>query len=330
MKVLLFGGLLALLTACSREPEEATSTLYLSVPGAMATRSEDPDETLITDYNLFLFNSLDILEEQVFVSGRKLVLENGQLCHHTRLLKEQRYTVFVAANLGYALEGIGSIEELLECRYYLAYPDEFTPGMPMSAHGTIVGGASAAIPLQRLMARVDLRIDRSQLQADVTLTAEEVRVGACPASARLFGESKIGAADQAFAQGFSKSGTQVAPLNRSSAEEENLSGAVSLYLLENLQGDLLDGCEADADKLLTDSPFRNICSYIELRAGYHSASAHTRPGEQLIYRFYLGESLDNFDVRRNVRYRITLCPIGTGLGESSWRVDQSALEWAEN
>ncbi len=49
-------------------------------------------------------------------------------------------------------------------------------------------------------------------------------------------------------------------------------------------------------------------------------------GESLIYRFYLGENRNNFDVRRNTWYRITVQPTGDGLSEESWRVDQGGME----
>ena len=63
-----------------------------------------------------------------------------------------------------------------------------------------------------------------------------------------------------------------------------------------------------------------------LKAEYHSLQRNTRVGESLIYRFYLGENRNNFDVRRNTWYRITVQPTGDGLSEESWRVNQGGME----
>ena len=100
-----------------------------------------------------------------------------------------------------------------------------------------------------------------------------------------------------------------------------------MYLLENAQGDLLENVTTDSGKVFTDGRYQEVCSYIELKAEYHSPSVHSRAGEYLIYRFYLGENRNNFDVFRNVRYRITVRPEGDGLQEDSWRVDKSGLDY---
>ena len=68
-----------------------------------------------------------------------------------------------------------------------------------------------------------------------------------------------------------------------------------------------------------------MCSYIEIRADYVSDTYYTLPGDELIYRFYLGDGPVNFDVRRNTHYHITVTPENSGLNENSWRVDQSGL-----
>ena len=295
-------------------------------PGKVATRASDPDEERITDYNLLLFNAFGILEEKVFVSRREIELEDGKVCHRTTLLQDVPYTILAAANLGYELP-CRTLEEAMAYRFHMVYPDEFTPGMPMATClENITAGADGIleVPLERLMAKIELRIDRTALEADIDFTVREVRVGGCPSSVRLFSVSKAESAGQVFGRGYVKDWSQVSELNRDVTL--GLSGPVSVYLLENAQGDLLEHVSSDQGKVFTDSRYREVCSYIEIKAEYHSPSAHTRPGEYLIYRFYLGENLNNFDVFRNVHYRITVRPEGDGLQEESWRVDQSGLD----
>ena len=320
---------LLFLVACTRmaAPDKRIESTICLTTGAAATRAVDPDEDLITDYNLLIFNPFGILEEKVFIPRRKLVLENGKVRHRTRLLQDVPYTILAAANLGYELP-CRTLEEALAYRYHLAYPDEFTPGMPMAAHldGVVPGpGGVVELPLERLMARIDLRIDRRALAPEVQFTVREVRVGGCPKSIRLFGTSKAEGAQQVFTGGYTKGWSQVSALNQD--ETLGLSGSVSVYLLENAQGDLLENVTTDSGKVFTDGRYQEVCSYIELKAEYHSPSVHSRAGEYLIYRFYLGENRNNFDVFRNVRYRITVRPEGDGLQEDSWRVDKSGLDY---
>ena len=317
---------LLFLAACTRAPQAYVDTAIYLTPAWTRTRANDPDEERITDYNLLIFNSFGILEEKVFLSRRQLVPEGGEVCHRTRLLQDVPYTILAAANLGMELP-CRTLEEALSYRYYMAYPDEFTPGMPMTAvlKDAVPGNdGRLQLPLQRLMARIDLRIDRRALDNDVQFTVREVSVGGCPSSACLFSPSKAESSEQIFQQGYVKYWSQVSALNQDTTL--GISGPVSVYLLENIQGELLEHVTTDRGKVFSDGRYQEVCSYIEIKAEYHSPSLHSRAGEYLIYRFYLGESLNDFSVRRNVLYSITVRPEKDGLQEDSWRVDSSGLE----
>ena len=318
--------LLLLLSACRSEvPPAAVPVQIRLLTDSVLTRALEPDELRISDYNLLIFNAFGILEEQVFVPYRELELQEGSVCFETTLLQDVPYTILAAANLGYALPAL-SLEEALAYRYHLAYPDEYSQGLPMAAclQGPVGKSGVLDLPLERLMARIDINVDRRALDAGVRLVFTEARLGNCPSSVRLFGESRAETADQVFLNGFTKTGSQVQALNTD--VELGLSGTVSLYLLENCQGTLLEGVSEDRDKLLADGLYPTVCSYVELKAEYYSESWHTHPGGRLVYRFYLGESLDNFDVRRNVCYPVTVRPEGDGLREDSWRVDREEME----
>ena len=283
------------------EPLLCPTTILLKT-GVPATRASDPDEQRITDFNLLIFNHAGELEEKVYVSGRQMQYLDGNACHRTRLLKGVPYTFLAAANLGYELP-CRTLDEALDYRYHMAYPDEFKPGIPMAAVlANRESEESMEIPLERLMAKVVLSVDRRALDEDVQLVVRQVKVGGCPSSVQLFGESE---GEPFFSSGYTKDWSQVSALNR--------SGEVSVYLLENIQGE-------------RPEPSRTSCSFVEMKMEYRSSSFQTRPGEYLIYRFFLQDSPGDYSVRRNVCYRITVKPEGDGLGENSWRVDQRALE----
>ena len=86
-KILLL--LLVVLGACTREQEPLVSlALILNPQGSFATRAGDPDDTRISDYNLYIFNAFGVLEERVFVPYRSLKLVNGKVQYSTPLLRD--------------------------------------------------------------------------------------------------------------------------------------------------------------------------------------------------------------------------------------------------
>ena len=298
---------LSLMIGChdgTPDGNRAAMVVVLDLEEEGRTRSTLPDETLVSDINLLIYNAEGVLEERRFLQGFQREIK-------TALLTEVPYDIFVCANIGYALPELGRAE-IEGYRYHLAYPDEYSRGMPMCGRldGYVShGDASVRIPLVRTMARVDLCIDRTRLDRDVTFQVTSVTVGGCPSSVRLFGDSRAESATQIFASGFVLDGRQVQPLNKD--RSPGVSGTVNLYLLENLQG---------------DDAYTPVCSYIEIRGTYHSDSWNTRPGETLAYRFYLGDGPQNYDVSRNTACRVTVHLEGTGLTEEGWRIDKDALE----
>ena len=320
--------LLSLVIGCckswDRDGGHAATTLVLDPQSGIPTRSALPDDRLVSDINLLVYNAEGLLEERRFFSGRQLSVTDGTVRIGTSLLTGAAYDIFVAANVGYALPEL-SREAVGNYRYYLAYPDEYSRGLPMSGRldGLVTEGAEEVrIPLVRTMARVDLNLDRTRLNSDVTFQVTSVVIGNGPSSVMLFGDSKAESATQVFANGFSLDGRQVQALNIDQAP--GVSGTVSLYLPENLQGDLLDTDE-ESGKFFTEGPYGQVCSYLEIRGTYHSDTWHTRAGEPLVYRFYLGDGPGNFDISRNTACRVTVHLEGTGLDEDGWRVDKSRL-----
>ena len=301
--------LLALLPSCTAVPFGTDVQIRATLPPR--TRAQNPDETLISDLNVFIFSESGQLEEKRFIPSRRLEKEGDDAVFRTRLFEEGRYSIYVCANLGYDPR-IRNLDELLSFRYHFTYPDEYGKGMPMTGCLLRVRpsdhGGTLTVPLERLMAKITLRLDRSALRKDVRMRVHRVRIGACPSSALLFGESRAEKEDDLFLNGFSREGRETDALNR------NLSGGLSmesdLYLLENLQGTERSG----------------LCSYIELEIEYHSDMFHSPPGEYLIYRFFCGPEDRDFDLRRNTWYRYTVRPVGDGLDGDGWRIDRSRLE----
>ncbi|MBR1405707.1 MAG: DUF4906 domain-containing protein [Bacteroidales bacterium] len=292
--------------ACSKEPGTLRNVTVRLDPGIPATRSGNPDEERINDLNLFAFREDGDLEAALWLDARTLG-RSGSDCTLS-LPRGLSYSLYACVNFGYAVRGIASRDELLAYRYYMAYPDEFTRGIPMTGIAEVDPQATdIAIALERMMAKISLRVDRRGLSEGVRLSVRSVILGASPRSALAFGPSHSLGNMDVFSRGFERSGTQADALNRDQAP--GLSEPVSVYMLENLQG---------------DAPLEP--SYIEMALEYESPRQVTRPGSYLTYRFKLGEEAGNGDIQRNFHYRFTIRPEGDGLlTEDSWRVDRSAL-----
>ena len=317
----------SLVTGCSigeRPGERVMGELVMELVSGAPARSTPPDEWLVSDINLLIYNEEGLLEERRYYPARNFSATGGAVRLRTSLLTEAAYDIFIAANIGYALPALGR-EEVESYRYHMAYPDEYRRGMPMCARldGFVSHGEpSVTVPLIRAMARIDLRLDRSKLDSDVSFQVTAVTIGNGPSSVCLFGDSRAESASQVFTGGYTLNDRQVQPLNTD--QTVGVSKPVSLYLLENLQGDLLD-TEDEREKTFSEGRYPQVCSYLEIKGSYHSNAWHTRPGETVSYRFYLGDGPGNFDIYRNTACEVTVCLEGDGLSEEGWRVDKGEL-----
>lgn len=310
--------LLATGCAWTDMPEEKKVLCRIAVnDGDYASKAMDPDEERISDVSIMIFDERGDAEECLW-------LQNGQTTTEVSLVVGKRYSFRACANFGYRTYA-DHIDELDETIYYMAYPDEYSQGMPMYAeidNIRIGEDASVELKLQRLMAKISLRMDRRRLSEGVEMNVLGVRIGNCPKSVKVFGKNTVSSHDQCFGMGFSRDDVQTAVLN--TIRQDDISGTVTLYMLENMQGDIEGPIDSDAEKVFGEQDHRrDICSYIEMDIEYLSHEKYSeRP---LVYRFYLGDSRTNLDVERNCHYMITVCPEDDGLKGDGWRVDKSGI-----
>lgn len=291
------------------------------------TRAYDPDEDLIKDINLLIFNDAGILEEHIWLSGTASDDNNGFKCQ-TSLLKHRKYSFYACGNYGSKLS-VSDIDDLGELKWYLVYPDDYREGLPMSgkAEDVFIDDSTECIyvPLERLMAKISICIDRGGLSDDVTMQVTSVRIGNCPKSSKIFTDNRADDTDDLFTVGFYRNETECISLNRNIGN--GISAELSLYMLENKQGLFRpEGIKGDEEKTFDKNDRRQeFCSYIELKMDYCSSTYHTSE-IPLIYRFYLGEDLNSLDIERNCHYHITVIPEDDGLSGSGWRVDKTGIK----
>lgn len=288
--------------------------------GGYSVRAIDPDEERVTDISIMVFDENGDAEECLWLRNA------GSGCRIS-LVKGRKYTFCACANFGYAVRA-GHINELDGLFYYMVYPDEYREGIPMCARldGISVSeNTEIRLELIRLMSKINIRIDRNSLSEGVEMKVRSVRIGNCPKSVKVFGPSRVTDGDGCFVTGFRRNDMETQALNRNSPEK-GISSEISLYMLENMQGDLGTEINESRDKVFDENDIRSeICSYIEMEIEYMSEE-YKSTEKPLIYRFYLGGGTANLDVERNCLYTITVCPEDDGLSDSGWRVDKSGLK----
>jgi len=271
--------------------------------GEYGTRAFDPDEELIQDISLMVFDRNGILEEHLYIEGKE-----SQSGISLKLSGNRTYSFYACINFGYRVKA-DTEDELMGLEWHLVYPDDYREGMAMAGYigGVEINGPSTIfIPLERLMAKIRLRVDRSGLSEGVEMDITSVRIGNCPKSSAVFAKSKVDSRDNCFATGFLRTGMECSILNKDTGGR--VSGTISLYMLENMQGD-------------NQNP--ETASYLEIRMDYRSTTHHSsRP---LIYRLYIGDGIGNADIERNCIYTITVVPEDDGLGSEGWRIDKSGI-----
>jgi len=289
-KILYISILWLCAAACSKvDSPLARQPLSIRVSsGAQAITTED----LIWDINLYITDTDGDMVEYSYIP---LEGQSGKTLNFN-LMKQQPYSIYVMANAGYRI-GPMSRDELLEYRYSLRYPDSFDHGMPMSGvvEDFVLDEDSARvdIPLERLLAKIKVKMDCSELDDGVKMNIFSTRIGNCPRRVRPFGESSVRDEDDLFSTGYTCTFS---------------GGDFTMYCLEN--------CQSNPPKL---------CTFVQIDIDYLSPTMESPPGRGLIYRFYLREN-DDFCVRRGSLYNITVTPTGDGtLTDDSWRIDSSSL-----
>lgn len=322
---ILAAGILWSIASCTKT-ERGTDSTYESVSITLCdpifdTRATIPDEEAINDLNLIIIegkSTEEIIWKEELEKSREHKFE-------VRLVKGRTYTVAAIANLGKRAD-IRSYEELKELTVEIQESDGYRNGIPMSAvceDIRIGNGTSLRMELIRMAAKISLKIDRSQLSKDVQMEITGVRIGNCPRFVNVTGPSGATCASDVFRTGFELTPEQCQPLNITG--QHGLSGEISAYMLENMQGSFPYMIEEDEEKVLDeDDPLADRASFIEIEISYKSSDliSYDTP---LIYRFYLGDGVRSLDIERNCHYRFTVVPEDDGLSGNGWRVDKSGI-----
>lgn len=319
----IFLGVCIFFAACSQESMDSTvgqATLSITC-GIPESRTAVPDENIVNDINLILFEN-GKAESMVW---KDCLQADGRTDIDISYVKGRRYSLFVMANMGEKIS-VRDTSDLKKLTMELPGNQGFSNGLPMSTFFEDIsfdGKKKVDVSLERLTAKISIRIDRSRLSKNVEMSVKEVRIGNYPKYANIIGPSRISSTYDRFETGFHMTGSQCMPLNDTGMG--GISEDVSVYMLENMQGTFPYRINEDEEKIFDkDDPLSELCSYLELTIDYNSPDLISYDSP-LIYRFYLGDGLRSLDVERNCHYHITIIPENDGLAGGGWRVDKSGI-----
>lgn len=234
------------------------------------------------------------------------------------------YSVYALANVGNLTEhpSISTEEGLRKLSFSISDKRDVINSDGSMAMSSSIGriraipDAKIEIPLVRLVSRFRLIVDTTGLDESVTkFDIKEVRLRNLNKNVLYFSAGKACSQEDILPVGESYSGSDLNGL---------FTSGVDFYMLENAQGDLLDGNNQEQSHI-PPQEYADLCTYVEIVVDYRSSSHYD---ENLIYRYYIhdGAQLDNFDILRNTMYVCTTRFIGDGINEDSWRIDVSGMK----
>lgn len=268
------------------------------------------NETAVNNVNIYVLNELgDVLTHQ-YVLGNGAV--SGLVIH-----RNMRHSIYAVANAGECLprRTMAELEAITSSIESIAQVADPSGGVLMSGKTDLqllTDGQTIRIDFVRCICKFVLRCDDTQLNPGVQITVKKVQLKGAPAEISLFQESKA------------TGGRVIEGEVRTGADLNLLSGSgVPFYLFENLQGVVAPTAMDNKQKeLQMSADAKGNSSYIEMEYEYLSPS---KKGT-IIYRFYLGKSHTDCDIKRNAQYTCTVFFKGDGSAdENSWSVDNSGL-----
>ena len=314
MKIKSFLLPLLLLTACQAplmplpslpfSPESAVVIpITLScepLPGETRSMYAESELTRIHDAQYYLFRDGALIRQQYFSDASRFAV--------TLPSAEDPYQLYILANAGSQPIPSQTPESSLGSAVHI--DASLSGGFPMC---TSIQDFTATSPshylLKRLVQTLQVRMDTDALQkSQLRFTGLRVR----QAAADLYPFAQQSKAT-AVREGDSACLDDITRLNAGET--------VTLYLPENMRGNLLPGGSSWKDKIpsnIAASGESALASFIEILAEMDTPTAHY--GE-IIYRAYLGTGPCNFDVRRSSVFTLDNVFTQEMVTDEGWRVE---------
>lgn len=282
-------------------------TVHFDIGQAYFQKSSiSPEEDLVENLNLYAYSNGILVASRYFQSLSSLAL---------KLLYGQTYNLYALANTGLVEAPLDEAEFRRECLMEIENLSDLDAALPMSWElGNYVVDSLAKrvkVRLERLVSKVLFSVDKSALDG-LQINSVRLRQSAryvwpyrYEAGSRIVDDSCVSDGDYA---------------NPEDLETLNSGGEICFYVLENCQGELLEGNEDPWAKVPENIPGKEgLCTYLETDCTFEAGGLYSG---SVMYRLYLGkDSVADFNIMRNSVLDVSLFLTGPGLGEVSWRVD---------
>ena len=327
LSMTLFTAALALAaTACTKEPsgfhpregEEVRIPISLSCePLDTETEGETRSShsaaalTTVTNVNYYVFRNGTLAKQEYFddASEFAVTLPSATL----------KYNLYILANVGELTIPEGTAEESMPTAVHFDYGSKSNyfgtisdNGFPMSNVVRNFSASSATqYTLRRLVHTLYVKMNTEEL-ISTRMTFTGVQIKQAPRDIYPFAD---GSKATAVMDG------DAANLSQSDIERLNRGETVTLYLLENMRGQLLPGNTSWRTKIpsrISSSQERSRASYIEMTAKVETATATY---ENNIYRAYLGLDATNFDVERSTYFLLNNNFTNDMVVDEDWRLE---------
>ncbi len=327
------GAAVALLPGCSKDISEMGGKTESGIETVTVTVSLDSDcyaepetrssftwlDDAIRDVEIVVAEEDGSVQEVLYSQTSSSLSFEGKAGH--------TYFLWAAANIGRRID-VSTLSDFTGGTRTVSYSQIASSGVPMySAKADGSPGpasitvekdaANITIPMVRMLAKVDFRIDRSKLASPEEFKVKSVRIynainSYAPFTANVK-QARSGSMDHSFDYA-----------TQADVNSLNAGSDICLYAFENMQGDLLAGNTDPWAKVPSRiSGSADYCTYLELGCSYSSGGLSS---DGITYRMYLGSNTTtNFDVKRNTRYSITLCPTEAEIDghRGSWKITNS-------
>jgi hypothetical protein len=311
LKIMLFVLTAALIAAGCREDSESNkitgNVRFLSVvKDEIATKSSiDVADSAIITIGIYLYDNMGrLVGPYNFSGGQEISID---------LPVGENYMVYALANVGEFTPPPLESEMREVSIGWPGLAGITSGGFPLAHTGTLTvaqGNNSYTMEFVRLVARYDLVIDRSNLEGSFEVTGVRLRNSAAdvfpfstrPATATLDGDIST-----------------ISDLQRL-----NAGSAVSFYMYENLQGNLLPDNRDPWAKIPDNIPSaKNLCTFIEIEGRYIGGGVSAGlNSDKMTFRFYLGaDNTSSFDIVRNTIQTLSFLPSDNSISTESWKVD---------
>lgn len=274
------------------------------VQGEAQTKSSYSSATLsrVSNVNIYVYHQGELVSHDYFNSSSGI---NVKFPSST-----ETYNVYMLSNVGNITPPASEFELSNLVYSFTDYGAFQTNGFPMAnSFLNYKPGAQVSFKLKRLIGMYSISMENNSDVVDYNIKSLQMRN--CSRDIYPFGSK---AATKFLESGDYLTSSDISTLNR--------GGAVTVYFLENLQGELLPANKDPKQKIPDNLPNTSVasrCTYLQMCADVTTPTAHF---DNIYYRVYLGQNLTtDFSIVRSTLYNLTLDFSTNLIADEGWRIE---------